>query len=173
VKVIEYADRLKIYRDRDLLVEYPMPPEGTHNACLRPEGEARPRHEPKDRHRPTVEEDKRLRGIDPVVGEYLDAAWNPKGAGRHRFLRELFRLSSRMTPALFVRTIERALKYRITDTETIWRIALMQIQDGLDTLPSVDLDASFTEREAYQEGCLSDEPDFTRYEERSEEEADG
>ncbi len=176
VKVIEYDDRLRIYRNRDLLVEYPLPPEGTHNACFRPEGEPRPRHEPKHRRRPTLEEEKRLRGIDPVVGTYLDSTWAPKGASRHRFLRELFRLSSRMTPALFARTIERALKYRITDTETIWRIALMQIQDGFDTLPAVDFDASFTEREAYQEGCLSDEPDFTRYdddEDVSKEEDDG
>ena len=37
------------------------------------------------------------------------------------------------------------------------------------------LDESFTEREAYQEGCLSDEPDFSRYEDDdpSQEEDDG
>ena len=46
-------------------------------------------------------------------------------------------------------------------------------QDGLDTLPAVALDESFTEREAYQEGCLSDEPDFSRYDDPSEEEDDG
>ena len=102
------------------------------------------------------------------------AYWTPKGARRHRFLRELFRLSGRMTPALFVRTIERALKYRIDSLETIWSMALMQVQDGLDRLlPAVDLDASFTEREAYQEGCLSDEPDFSRYEDPSEDEDNG
>ncbi len=173
VKVIEYGDRLKIYRGRDLLAEYSLPPDGTRNACFRPEGEPRSRHEPKHRHRPTLEEEKRLRAIGPVVGAYLDSERTPRGAGRHRFLRELFRLSGRMTPALFVRTIERALKYRIQDLETIWRIALMHVQDGLDTLPAADLDASFTEREAYQEGYLSDEPDFTRYDDPSEEEDDG
>jgi hypothetical protein len=173
VKVIEYADHLKIYRDREFLVEYPLPPDGTHNACFRPEGESRPRHEPKHRRRPTVEEEKRLRAIDAVVALYLDAAWTPKGARRHRFLRELFRLSGRMTSELFARTIERVLRYRISDTETIWRIALMHIQDGLDTLPAVDFDASFTEREAYQEGSLSDEPDFTRYDDVEREESDG
>ena len=175
VKVIEYAERLKIFRDRDLLVEYPLPPHGTRNACFRPEGQPTPRHEPHCRRQPTMEEEKRLRALDPVVGMYLDAGWMPKGTGRHRFLRELFRLYGRMTPALFVRTIERALKYRIMDLETIRRIALMHVQDGLDTLPAVDLDESFTEREAYQEGCLSDEPDFSRYDDDdpSEEEDDG
>jgi hypothetical protein len=173
VRVIEYDDRLKIYRERDLLVEYLLPGDGTRNACLRPEGEPKPRHEPKHRRRPTLEEDRRLRGIDPVVAAYLDASWTPRGARRHRFLRELFRLSSRMTPGLFARTIERALKYRIAETETIWRIALMHIHDGLDNLPAVDFDASFSEREAYREGCLSDEPDFTRYDDLTQERDDG
>jgi transposase len=173
VKVIEYADRLKIYRGRELLVEYPLPPEGTRNVCFRPAGEPRPRHEPHNRRKPTMEEEKRLRALGPVVGAYLDADWTPKGTGRHRFLRELFRLYGRMTPALFLRTIERALKYRIDDLETIWRIALLHVQDGLDTLPAVDIDESFTEREAYQEGALSDEPDFSRYDDPSEEEDDG
>jgi transposase len=173
VLVIEYAQGLKIYRNRDLLVEYPLPPHGTRNACLRPEGQPKPRHEPHRRRQPTLEEEKRLRALDPAVGRYLDAGWMPKGTGRHHFLRELFRLSARMTPALFVRTMERALKYRIADLETIWRIALMHVQDGLDTLPGVDLDESFTEREAYQEGCLSDEPDFSRYDDSAEEEDDG
>jgi transposase len=173
VEVTEYGDRLKICRGREVLAEYSLPPEGTGNVCFRPEGQPKPRHEPKHRKKPTLEEEKRLRALDLAVGTYLDADWTPKGASRHRFLRALFRLSGRMTPALFVRTIERALKYRIDDMETIWRIALMHVQDGLDTLPAVDLDASFTEREAYQEGCLSDEPDFSRYDDLSEEEDDG
>lgn len=170
VKVLEYADRLKIYRGRESLVEYPLPPHGTRNACFRPEGQPKPRHEPNNRRKPTLEEEKRLRAIAPQVGAYLDSDWTPKGAGRHRFLRELFRLSGRMTPALFVRTIERALKYRIAEVETIWRIALMHLQDGLDTLSAVDLDESFTERESYQEGSLSDEPDLSRYEDPAEDE---
>ena len=173
VKVIEYADRLKIYRGRELLVEYPLPPEWTRNVCFRPPGQPKPRHEPQNRKKPTLEEEKRLRAIGPAVGAYLDADWTPKGTCRHRFLRELFRLSARMTPALFVRTMERALKYRIADLETIWRIALMHVQDGLDTLSAVDFDESFTERETYQEGCLSDEPDFSPYDDPSEEEDDG
>ncbi|MGH2626410.1 MAG: helix-turn-helix domain-containing protein, partial [Anaerolineales bacterium] len=113
VKVLEYAEGLKIYRGREILVEYRLPAEGTRNACFCPEGQPKPRREPHNRRKPTLEEERRLRGLDPVVGAYLDSDWTPKGSGRHRFLRELFRLYGRMTPALFVRTIERALKYRI------------------------------------------------------------
>lgn len=173
VRVLEYADRLKIYRERDLLVEHPLPAHGTRNACFHPQGQPQPRHQPHNRKKPSSEEEKRLRAIATEVATYLDSDWTPKGAGRHRFLRELFRLCARMTPALFVRTIERALKYRIADLETIWRIALLHVQDGLDTLPAVDLDESFTQRESYQEGCLSDEPDFSRYEDPQEEQDNG
>jgi len=99
VLVIEYADRLKIYRGRELLVEYSLPPNGTRNACFRPEGQPKPRHEPHRRRDRTLEEEKRLRAMDPAVAAYVDADWTPKGTCRHRFLRELFRLSARMTPA--------------------------------------------------------------------------
>ena len=40
-------------------------------------------------------------------------------------------------------------------------------------MSAVDLDETFTEREAYQEGALSDEPDFSRYADPTEEEDDG
>jgi transposase len=169
LKVLEYGDRVKIYRGRELLVEYPLPAAGVKNACFS-NGQPKPRRQPHNRRKPTVEEEKRLRAMDPAVGAYLDSAWTPQGAGRHRFLRELFRLSERMSAALFVRTVERALKYRIDQVETILRIALMYVQDGVDTLPAADLDERFTEREAYQEGCRSDEPDFSRYDALLEEE---
>ena len=167
--VLQYWDRLKIYRGHDFLVEYALPADGVKNACFSPPGQPKPRHEPQNRRRSTLEEEKRLRAMAPAVGTYLDAGWTPKGACRHRFLRELFRLSQRMSAALFVRAVERALKYRIEDLETIRRIALLHVQDGVDTLPVVELDESFTERQAYQEGCLSDEPDFSRYDEPKEE----
>jgi hypothetical protein len=64
VKVIEYGDRLKIYRGRELLAEYTVPPDGTRNACFRPEGQPKPRHEPHRRRDRTLEEEKRLRAID-------------------------------------------------------------------------------------------------------------
>lgn len=168
VKVLEYSDRLKIYRGRDLLAEYVLAADGVKNACFSPQGQPKPRHQPHNRRQPTIDEEKRLRAMEPAVGAYLDSL-TPKGAGRHRFLRELFRLSQRMSIALFVRAVERALKYRIDSVETIWRIALMYLNDGVDTLPVAELDESFVKREAYQEGCLSDEPDFSRYEELMEE----
>jgi hypothetical protein len=163
LKVIEYSDRLKIYRGRELLGEYALPADGIKNERFSPEGLPKPRHQPKNRRRPTAQEEKRLRAMAEVVGEYLDFALEPKGTQRHRFLRELFRLTQEMTTALFVRAIERAVKYRIKSIETIRKIARMYVSEGVDTLPCAQVDEGFLERESYVEGCLTDEPDFSPY----------
>ena len=78
-----------------------------------------------------------------------------------------------MTPGLFVRSIERAYKYKITTIETNERIALLQMRQETADLPLVEVDEDFRQREAYQEGYLTDQPDLSVYETISEEEEDG
>lgn len=163
VKVIEYSDRLKIFRGRELLSEYALPAEGVRNERFSPEGLPRPRYQPKSRRKPTVQEEQRLRAMAEVIGEYLDFALAPKGIQRHRFVRELFGLTQELTTALFLEVIERALKYRIKSIETIRSIARMYLRQGVDTLPCAEVDEGLLEREAYVEGRLSDEPDFSGY----------
>jgi transposase len=161
VEIFEYSDRLKIYKHRQCVVEYAVPADGVHNALISPEGMPKPPRQPKNRKRPTQEEEKRLRAISEVVDRYLKFALHD-GVQRHRFLRELFALSCRMTRSVFIETIDRALRYQITDIDTLQRIArLCLTQDVL--LPDVDVDESFREREAYQRGHLTDAPDFSTY----------
>jgi len=169
VKVLEYGDRLKIYQERKCVAEYPLPADGVKNKRFSPEGFPKPRYNPKNRRKPTQEEEKRLRAMAEVVSAYLDFALKPKGIERHGFLRKLFVISKKMTPALFIRSIERAYKYRITSIETIERIAVLCMRQGEEKLPSVEIDEGFREREAYQEGHLTDQPDLSVYEDASEE----
>lgn len=68
-----------------------------------------------------------------------------------------------MTEAIFARTLQRALRYRVTQIETLQRIAWFCISQGDERLPEADVDDSFRERPAYQEGCLTDEPDLSIY----------
>lgn len=168
IRVLEYCDRLKLYRRGDLLAEYTLPADEVRNERFSPEGFPKPPHQPKNRKEPTLEEEKRLKAMGEVVGTYLDFALKPKGKERHHFLRELFRLAKQMTPALFLKTLERALKYRITGIETLRRIALMQMSEGVEMLPSAEVDENFKERDAYVEGNLSDVPDFSTYDEMLE-----
>lgn len=169
VKVIEYSDRLKLYRRRELLSEYPLPPDGVKNESFSPPGYPKSRYWRRNPRKPTAEEEKRLRAMSEVVGQYLDAVLKPKGLERHNKVRKLFALAQKMTPALFVKSIERALKYEITAVETIERIALLYVHEGADTLPAVEVDESFRERETYLEGNLTDEPDLSQYDTFSEE----
>ena len=162
VNVFEYADRLKIYQSGQCVAEYALPADGIRNQAFSPEGMPQPTRQPKNRKKPAQEEEKRLRAIAKAVDGYLNFALHA-GVQQHRFLRELFALSCRMTPAVFIQTIERALHYRITDIETLRRIARLSISQQEFQLPGVDVDESFCQREAYQQGHLTDAPDFCLY----------
>lgn len=116
-----------------------------------------------------MEEERRLRALDETVGAWLDFALQPRGIARHRALRDLFRLSQQMTESLFVRSVARALKYRIRSVETVRRIAFMVLSEGEATLPTAEVDEGLLERDAYQEGRLTDEPSFAAWHEVSQE----
>lgn len=170
VKVLQYSDRLKIYLDRKCVAEYLLPADGVKNQRFSPEGMPAPRHQPNNRKRPTAEEEKRLRAMAQAVDAYLDFVLKGEGGiQRHRFVRELFALSGRMTSSVFIQTVERALSYRITSIETLERIALLYLSQGAQTLPCVDVDESFRQRDAYLEGSLTDAPDFSLYDKMLEE----
>ena len=169
VTVLQYSRTLQIYDGRDLLSEYELPSEEVKNQPFSPEGMPKPRHQPNNRKRPTREEEKRLRSISPVVGEYLDMVLKPKGVERHSFVRKLFALSRRMTPELFLRSIERAAKYKVTSLKAIERIARLYMNHTDAPLPSAEVDESFVNREAYLEGELTDQPDLSLYDFEPEE----
>jgi len=164
VKVLQYGDKITIYRARECLAEYPLPADGIKNKAFSPQGAREPRHWPRNRKAPTDGEERELRAVGHEVSAYLDFALASKGTQRHEFLRKLVRLSRKMTPALFAQSISRALKYRITCIETIERIALLYLGENYqEELGQVEIDDRFRERETYQQGFLTDQPDFTAY----------
>ena len=130
VKVLQYSDYLKIYHNRKLLGEYEMPPEGVKNETIDPKGQSKPKHQPKYRKKPTAQEERTLRATSEEVNAYLNFAIKKGGRQKHRFIRELYGLHKKLAPSLFIRTVKRALKYRITDTKTIERIAMLLIKEG-------------------------------------------
>jgi len=170
VKVIHYADRLKIFHRYDCLAEYPLPPDGTRHQHYSPPGEPKPRYQPKNRHRPAKLEQQRLRTLGDEVSAYLDFALAAPGIQRHRFTRELFALSRKLTVEVFCKTVERAHRYRIVDLGTLRRIAWLCLTQEDGVLPEVDVDEDFRQRPAYQEGYLTDQPDLSKYDQLREEE---
>jgi len=97
------------------------------------------------------------------VGQYLDFALKPKGIERHRLVRHLFALSRQMTPAILVKTVQRALRYRITSMETLRRIAILYMNQSDEPLPCFQVDEDFQKRDDYREGRLTEAPDLSLY----------
>ncbi|MEI6971678.1 MAG: helix-turn-helix domain-containing protein [bacterium] len=163
VKALEYAGRLLLCIGTARVAEYPLPADGVRNAKFSPPGQPAPPGHPRNCKQPTQEEEKRLRAISPSVDEYLSFALKSQGVARHRFLREVFALSGQMATALFIRTVERALRYRIISVDTLRRIAQLCLNQGEVVLPSPQVDESFRDRDAYRQGHLTDAPDFSQY----------
>ena len=167
VKLLEYADRLKIFQHRTCVAEYPLPTEGVKNQWISPEGQPQPRHFPKSRRQGSEQEEKRLRAMGAEVEAYLDYAIKTSSVQRHRFVRGLFGLSRQVTLAVLIETLERALRYRVVHLETLHRIAWFCISQGeierSQANVDIDVDENLRQRPAYQEGYLTDEPDLSDY----------
>ena len=164
VKILEYSDRLKIYQTAQCLGEYLLPPDGVKNGRFGPDGQPPPPgHRANNCKQPTQVEEKHLRGLAPVVNAYLDFALPIKGIQKHQFIRRLLALSRRISLELLSQSLERARKYQITRLETVERIAWLYLQPGAAELPLLPVDETLQEREAYQEGAVTDPPDLSRY----------
>lgn len=163
VNILQYSDTIKIYHQRKLLLDYPLPHEGVKNEKFSPKGQPAPLYQPKFRKRPTAHEEKQLRAAGKEVDEYLSFALKQKGQTRHPFIRQLYSLYKKVALPPFLSAVKRALTYRISDMATIERIIVLQLNDGGYHLPSAEIDHSFSNRETYLEGCFSDTADLTVY----------
>jgi hypothetical protein len=156
VSVLQYSDQLKIYHERQLLGEYELPPEGIKNEVFYPKGHRKPVQQPKWRKKPAVDEEKKLRATGKQVDAYVAFVKKQKGIQVHRFIRALYGLSQKLASELFIQTINRAHKYRISDIKTIERIAILMMKDTKQVLPSVVVDENLQNRDSYRQGCLTD-----------------
>jgi transposase-like protein len=162
IQVLRYLHHLVLCQDRRTLIEYTLPAWGVRNQPRHAPGQP-PRYRPRNRKLSSQEEEKRLRAIDPMIGAYVDFILGTPGLLRHQFLRRLWAFHQRWSTTLFLRTIERAHRYRITSLETLERIALLHLDDT--ALPEPVVDPDLEKRPAYQEGSLTETPDLSRYDE--------
>lgn len=168
VKLLQYSGCLKIYQQRQLLGEYDLPAQGVKNEKIYPRGQAKPRHQPRRRKRPTAQEEKVLRATAAEVDAYLNFALKTGGKPRHRFIRQLYGLHQKLAQPLFIKVIERALKYRITDAGTIDRMVLLVLTEDDFDPPSAQIDEQLKDRPSYLEGRFSDDVDLSIYDQSTE-----
>lgn len=69
---------------------------------------------------------------------------------------------------MFIKTVKRALTYRITDIKTVERIAILQLTAGNYQSPALQINQQFENRASYIEGCLADEVDLSVYDKISD-----
>ena len=163
VKVLQYAEYLMIYRNRKLLGRYPFPPDGVKNEQIPPQGQSKPPYRPKYRKKPTAKEENILRTAADEISHYLDFAVKNGGKHKHRFIRGLYGLYRKIALEVFIQTVKRALKYRITDIKTVERIAMLQLTAGNYQSPAPQIDQQVENRTSYIEGCFADDVDLTVY----------
>jgi len=163
VKVLQYARHLMIYRNRELLGRYRIPKDGVKNKRIPPEGQQIPPHMPKNRKRPTTRQEKILRAAAIEIDAYLTFAIKNGVKQKHRFIRALYGLHRKMALEVFVKTVSRALKYRITDIKTVQRIATLQLTAENFQMPLPHIDRQLEKRDAYIEGYFADEVELSMY----------
>lgn len=164
VKVLQYAGHLMIYRNRELLGRYPIPPDGVKNKLIPPQGQQKPPYKPKNRKKSATKQEHILRQAAKEIDEYLDFAIKNGVKQKHRFIRQLYGLYRKMALELFIKTLSRALKYRITEIKTLDRIATLQLTAAQVQLPLARIDPDLEKRPAYIEGFFTDEVDLSVYE---------
>ena len=163
VKVLQYSDHLKIYHNRKLIGRYTLPPDGIKNKLISPDGQKLPPQKPRSRSKPTAKEEEILRKAHENVSDYLNFVIKGKGKKKHRIIRRLYGLYRKIAFSIFIKTIRRALKYRITNMETVEHIAVLQLRDGSFKMPLPEIDHDFQNRASYMEGCFADEVDLSVY----------
>lgn len=173
VDLLEYDQKIKIYRKRQLLIEYDLPTEIIKNQTYSPKGYPKPAYRPNNRKRPTKREEEKLRSLSKEVDNWLTSVLKEKGVARHRFIRSIYSLHLKLAPTLFLQTVQRATKYRITDTNAIERIAELLLKQSNYVMPTVDVDLEFQNRTTYLEGRTCDQANLSQYDKLIEENQNG
>jgi len=165
VKVLQFCDHIEIYRKRKKLAKYKLPADGIKNKAFSPAGKPEPKYQPKHRTKPTAGEEKILRASANEVDAYLTFALTIHGKTKHRFIRQLYSLHKKTALSVFVKAVQRALKYRIKNVDTIENIIRLLLKQSNYAMPLPDINKEFTSRPAYIEGRFADEADLSKYRE--------
>lgn len=163
VTLLEYDESIKIYHNRNLLVNYKLPAFGLRNQSFLPPGHTGIKYKPNNRKNASSQQEKLLRAISEEVNAYIDFVIKSNGIQRHKFIMALFTIHRRLALSLFIESIKRALKYGITDMDTVERIGLLLIREDGCAAPFAEIDKDVQKRDQYIEGALSDEVDLSLY----------
>jgi hypothetical protein len=177
IRILRLPDKIRLLKNRETLTEYALPAVNVKGEHIKPDGVTVP--PPRNSKKPTGPEESRLRAIAPEVAVYLEVIKKlPQSSSikKYQMIRQLFRLSQKLSPALFIKVIERAHGYGVTDMETIERIAAYQLHYSSYCDQAAKGDGDLGDTNPYPELDVSDLPDLSRYDtvlDDNEEPSDG
>ena len=167
VDLLQYAREIKIFpyglSSLRGALSYPLPALGTRNKRFAPNGAVLNPYVPRQFKQNSQEEEKQLRAMDPLCGEFLDFI---QAAGdvhqKPKFIRDLYGLSRKMSKALLLATLSRALRYHVSSLEALQRISRQLLQSECPDLAEASaLTQDYEQRETFQAGRFSQEKDLT------------
>ncbi len=166
VKVLEYSDSIKIFHDRNELIEHKLLPYNVRNKRVMPENVSDIDYAPKSQKKPSKEMENELLSLGGDVPAYIDFIKKQKGIRIHIFIRDIYKLSKRRNIEIFHKTITRSLQYRIVKTKTIESIFLTYLNsENIETFIDCDFDNEYTSRDTFLEGEHSKKPNIEIYDE--------
>ena len=167
VTIVIYSQKIEVYSlEHVKLITYELPSAHIHNERFFPPEKSNIIPQPNNRKKGYSQESARLRKISPQVCDYLDFILSKDCLIRQKpkFIRDLYYLSCKMSCSLFIKSIQRALEYKIDSIASIERIAsqfLVPEQTSID--PSGVSDINYESRKEFIEGSLSEEADLDMY----------
>lgn len=164
VKILQYADLIKIYSERKFIIDYMLPDFGVRSERFIPKG-VHLETAPKKVAIPSTKEEKILKDLGDEVSVYLDFLIKGSSLNRkYQVVRRLYSLHCRLTPSLFMKSIRRSLAYGLYDIKRLEEISIQLLRGEVLEIPEVLIDYEYEGRESYQEGETTDEADLTCYE---------
>jgi transposase len=163
VTILEYSESIKIYHKREALIEYQLPSSHITNRIFSPEGYPKLNRKPNNIKKQTQKEEQKLRSLSEETDRWLTLALKDKGTQKHNFIISVYNLYKKLSPTLFLKTIKRALKYGVIESQKLENIATLIMTNEGFVLPETLPDPKFQSRDSYIEGRFSEDADLAFY----------
>ncbi|NOY58185.1 MAG: transposase [Calditrichaeota bacterium] len=162
VKVLEYPHSITIYPPDAKEYTYDKKNEDIRGEKCSPQGQPSASHQPNNRKKTYEKEEQWLRSYDVVCNAYLDFIISPESriVQKGKFTRDLYLLAQKMSPALFIKTIQRALKYQCCQIASLERISRKHMNGQSDIETTQQITHDYINRPTYQKGKLSKETEY-------------
>ena len=162
VRLLEYADKIRLFQKGKEPIEYPLPPFGVKNKSFPPLGSTSNKNQPKHLQRSCEEEEKKLRSRGKKMKIHLDQLPSSSVKMKRKYIRDLYRLVRPWSDCLLEKVLDRALHYQVFNIPALERIAHQMLRCShyaSSHLKEILISEDYELRESYQKGRFNDEND--------------